>query len=95
MKNGKRIAAFGNEFCGSDVEDSRSAFVHRQLCTDGFNGDYSTHPFGRERSTEDIIRRLAWETEAEGLALRAGSHVLANAHSITRRMYARLLLKST
>jgi hypothetical protein len=59
--------------------------------TPGFNGDYTNHAFGREYSVAEIVRRIAWEIEAEGLARRAGHNAVADAHALTWSEYTKLL----
>jgi hypothetical protein len=41
------------------------------------NGDYRQHTFGCEMTVEEIVRRISWETEAEGIARKEGNEILA------------------
>lgn len=57
------------------------------------NGDYSDHVFGKERTVAEIVKRIAWETEAEGLARRAMHESLAMGHALARAAYTDLLAR--
>ena len=59
----------------------------------GFNGDYTSHRFGVELTVEDICRRISWEMEAEGMAMKAGHPEIAEGHTHIRKAYAELLEK--
>ena len=63
--------------------------------TERFNGDYSTHRFGHETLIEDIVRRIAWEIEAEGVARRSGHNAIADGHAIARQAYTETLVKGS
>lgn len=56
-----------------------------------FNGNYAGHVFGKEKTVSEIVRRIAWETEAEGFQRRTGNNAIADAHALTRMAYTELL----
>lgn len=59
--------------------------------TPRFNGNYAEHQFGHERTVIEIVRRIAWETEAEGFARHMGFPGLADKHASVRIAYTDLL----
>lgn len=59
----------------------------------GFNGDYASHKFGYETTVVEVVRRIAWEMEAEGLATKSGHIAVAQGHALTRAAYTELLEK--
>lgn len=57
------------------------------------NGDYSGHVFGKERTVAEIVKRIAWETEAEGIARRLMHESVAMGHALARAAYTELLAR--
>jgi hypothetical protein len=57
------------------------------------NGNYEGHRFGHETTVEQIVRRIAWEFEAEGIAVKEGQFAIASGHALARMAYTELLNK--
>ena len=68
--------------------------MNNKILTDKFNGDYLDHVFGQEKTVEEIVRRIAWEREAEGLARAQGHGAIADGHALARAAYTDLLKRA-